>query len=45
LTFDEAPGFGYRQSWNITPGSMIVTLLGDHGHYRLGMAHWGLILH
>ena len=45
LPFDEAPGFGYRQSWNIAPGSEIVALLGDHGRYRLGMASWGLIPH
>ena len=45
LPFDEAPGFGYRQRWNIAPGSEIVALLGDHGRYRLGMARWGLIPH
>lgn len=45
LPFDEAPGFGYRQSWNITPGNAVVTLFGDHGRYRLGMTRWGLIPH
>ncbi len=30
LTFDEAPGFGYRQSWNIAPDNPVVTLLVDH---------------
>lgn len=43
LPFDEAPGFAYRQSWNIAPESRVVTLLGDHDRYTLGLAYWGLI--
>ncbi|NTU58196.1 MAG: SOS response-associated peptidase [Chlorobiaceae bacterium] len=43
LPFEEAPGFSYRQSWNIVPESPVVALLGDHGHYTLGIARWGLI--
>lgn len=45
LPFDEAPGFSYRQSWNIAPESGIVTLLGDHDRFTLGLARWGLIPH
>jgi len=45
LPFDEAPGFSYRQSWNITPESPVVALLGDHGRYTLDTARWGLIPH
>ncbi|HWR01414.1 MAG TPA: SOS response-associated peptidase [Chlorobaculum sp.] len=43
LPFEETTGFSYRQSWNITPESPVVALLGDHGRYTLGIARWGLI--
>ncbi len=45
LPFDEAPGFSYRQSWNIAPESGIVALLGNHGRYTLDLARWGLVPH
>jgi putative SOS response-associated peptidase YedK len=45
LPFEEAPGFSYRQSWNIAPESGVVALLGDHGNYALTLARWGLIPH
>jgi putative SOS response-associated peptidase YedK len=45
LPFEEASGFSYQQSWNIAPGSEIITLLGDHGRYLLSLAQWGLIPH
>ena len=45
LPFEEAAGFSYRQNWNIAPESGVVALLGDHGHYLLSLARWGLIPH
>jgi putative SOS response-associated peptidase YedK len=45
IPFEEATGFGFRQSWNIVPGSEIVTLLGGHERAVLRLARWGLIPH
>jgi putative SOS response-associated peptidase YedK len=45
LPFVEARDFSYHQSWNITPGDPVTTLLREHGENCLTVARWGLIPH
>jgi len=45
LPFEAAEGFRFNASYNIAPESEIVILKGDHGRYRLDVAHWGLVPH
>lgn len=45
LPFEEYAGVRSPARYNIAPDTDIIALLGDHGSFTLGMAHWGMIPH